>query len=135
MTSDNADGALSYRAALELAMSLVRGRWHIAVLCVLVGGERRFADVRDAVNAIDRQVRPASRRAALTDRPLTSTLDKLRETGLVTRRKTSGVPAESWYQLTPLARAMLARLQPFGDWAHGNQHVLIQAIRGGPEGG
>lgn len=124
---------LPYRAGLAQAMSMVRGKWHVAVLSSLTPGEIRFGDLLSAVNEVEQRVRRDPDQSLLTDRTLTDTLDRLLRAGLIVRRKTEGFPAESWYRLTPLGRSLLRALRPLAEWAQENQEQLI-AVPARPSG-
>lgn len=75
----------------EAAMRLLGRRWAGGVVRALLGGARRFGEIRDAVPGI-------------TDPVLTTRLRELCAAGLVTREVSEGPPVRVEYTLTRAGR-------------------------------
>lgn len=75
----------------EVAMRLLGRRWTGGVVRAMLGGARRFGEIRAAVPGV-------------TDAVLTTRLRELCAVGLATREVTDGPPVLVEYRLTPAGR-------------------------------
>lgn len=100
----------------EAAMRLLGRRWAGQVVRAMLGGARRFGEIRAAVPGI-------------TDPVLTTRLRELCAAGLATRAVTDGPPVLVEYVLTPAGRDLrpvLRAVERYGAKHHG----LLEALDG-----
>jgi DNA-binding HxlR family transcriptional regulator len=86
------------------AVELIGRRWSGALIQVLLGGRRRYADLRSAIPDI-------------TDRMLSERLKELEEAGIVNRLVVPETPVRVEYELTEKGRALEDSLSAIGRWA------------------
>lgn len=106
-----------YRQGVHDAMTVLRGRWTVAVLAALALGERQYGELLAAVNEVEERVGWVSHERPLTERTLTDTLRRANTDGLVQRRAEPGRFGAVWYGLTPMGRSLLRALRPLAEWA------------------
>ena len=100
----------------EAAMRLLGKRWAGQVVRAMLGGARRFGEIRAAVPGI-------------TDPVLTTRLRELCAAGLATREVTDGPPVLVEYLLTPAGRDLrpvLKAVERYGT----KHHRLLEALDG-----
>jgi DNA-binding HxlR family transcriptional regulator len=88
---------------LEIALERVGDRWSLLVVEALLGGPRRFGDLREAVAGIAPNI--------LTDR-----LRRLEREGVVVARLYSDRPPRAEYVLTAAGRDLAGALRLLADW-------------------
>jgi len=88
---------------VELALGVIGGRWKAVVLYWLLGGKKRFGELR-------RQL------AACSPRVLTLQLRELEEDGLIKRTVYAEVPPRVDYELTAFGRTLEPLLLGLRDW-------------------
>jgi DNA-binding HxlR family transcriptional regulator len=88
---------------VELALGVIGGRWKGVVLYWLLGGKKRFGELR-------RQL------AACSPRVLTLQLRELEEDGLIKRTVYAEVPPRVDYELTAFGRTLEPLLLGLRDW-------------------
>jgi len=86
------------------AVELIGRRWSGAVIRLLIGGRRRYSDLRDAVPDI-------------SDRMLSERLKELEAAGIVRRIVSARAPVRVEYELTEKGRALEEPLRALSDWA------------------
>lgn len=86
------------------AIELIGRRWSGAILCCLIEGEMRFADISRAVPGI-------------SDRLLSTRLREFESEGLVERRVEAGTPVKVTYQLTAKGQALEPAIHELRSWA------------------
>lgn len=86
------------------AIELVGRRWSGAILCTLIEGERRFADISRAV-------------PGLSDRLLSTRLREFETEGLVERRVEAGSPVKVSYRLTEKGASLEPAIRELRSWA------------------
>lgn len=86
------------------AVELIGRRWTGAVLQMLMGGRRRYSDLKGAVPEI-------------SDRMLSERLRELEAEGLVRRIVTPDTPVRVEYELTEMGRSLDAPLRAISEWA------------------
>jgi DNA-binding HxlR family transcriptional regulator len=86
------------------AVELIGRRWSGAVIRLLLGGRRRYSDLRDAIPDI-------------SDRMLSERLKELEAAGIVRRIVTPQTPVRVEYELTEKGRALEPSLRALGEWA------------------
>ena len=90
-------------------------QWSFLVVCSLVGGTRRFGELKKGIGDISPRV-------------LTHTLRNLEQDGLVTRKMFATIPPRVDYTITDLGRSLVLAMRPLIAWA--NEHrVPIQRAR------
>jgi len=85
------------------AVDVLDGRWTILVVRDLLGGTRRFGELRDSLEGISPKT--------LTDR-----LRSLEARGLVERTMYAEIPPRVEYSLTPAGRSLEPVLLALADW-------------------
>lgn len=91
-------------ARFHHAVELIGRRWSGAVIQLLLGGRRRYAELRDAIPDI-------------SDRMLSERLRELEAEGIVARIVVPETPVRVEYELTPKGRALERALGEIGRWA------------------
>jgi DNA-binding HxlR family transcriptional regulator len=86
------------------AVELVGRRWTGAVIQLLLGGRKRYAELRDAIPDI-------------SDRMLSERLRELESEGIVARLVIPETPVRVEYELTDKGRALERSLAEIGKWA------------------
>jgi DNA-binding HxlR family transcriptional regulator len=87
------------------AVELIGRRWTGAIVFVLLGGRRRFGELRAAIPAI-------------TDRMLSERLKELEQEGIVRRHVVPGTPVRVEYELTSGGEALARPVEALATWAH-----------------
>ena len=103
-------------APFEAAMRLLGRRWTGGVVRAMLGGARRFGEIRSDVPGI-------------TDAVLTTRLRELCAAGLATREVSDGPPVLVEYRLTPAGRDLrpvLNAVERYGT----KHHRLLEAFDG-----
>lgn len=94
-----ADGTCPVSRALEA----LDGRWTILVVRDLLGGTRRFGELRDSL-------------VGISPKTLTDRLRSLEAHGLVERRMYAEIPPRVEYSLTASGRSLEPVLAALADW-------------------
>jgi DNA-binding HxlR family transcriptional regulator len=103
-------------AKFHRAVELIGRRWSGALIQVLLGGKRRYAELRSAIPDI-------------TDRMLSERLRELEEEGIVVRQVLPETPVKVEYALTDKGRALEEALAAIGHWAERWQDRHSEAKR------
>jgi len=85
------------------AVGVLDGRWTVLVIRDLLGGTRRFSELRRSL-------------ATVSPKTLTDRLRHLEHAGLVRREVYAEVPPRVEYSLTPAGHALEPVLQAIADW-------------------
>ncbi|MFT8872261.1 MAG: helix-turn-helix domain-containing protein [Sporolactobacillus sp.] len=99
LTPDCADGI----CPVETTLNLISGKWKGIILYRLLGGKKRFGELKKIMPAI-------------TYRTLTLQLRQLEADGIVTRTVYAEVPPRVDYELTALGESMRPIIQSMYDW-------------------
>lgn len=86
------------------AVELVGRRWAGVIVRALLGGARRFGEIRAAV-------------PGLSDRLLSERLKELESEGIVTRTVVDDAPVRIEYRLTPKGQALVGVVDALSAWA------------------
>ena len=108
--------------SVEAAISLIDGKWKCVVLFELLGGTKRFNELRRKV-------------PGATQRTLTNQLRELEEDGLIDRKVFAQVPPKVEYSVTPLGKSLkpiLIALKTWGDDNIGRFGKPLQVPGDGP---
>lgn len=108
---------MPYRQSVRDVLAVLNGDWTVAVLAALASGERRFGELRAEVNEVEERIGWASHTRPLSEKVLTTTLQRLLDEGLVERRAEGDRFSAVWYRLTPAGRSLLRALRSLVDWA------------------
>jgi DNA-binding HxlR family transcriptional regulator len=100
----------------EAAMRLLGRRWSGGVVRAMLGGARRFGEIRAAVPGV-------------TDAVLTTRLRELCAAGLATREVTGGPPVRVEYLLTPAGRDLRPVLNAVERYG-AKHHRLLEGFGG-----
>ena len=126
-TEGSPDGSVHSCLRVNTVLARLGDRWSMVVFMRLLGGPRRFNELRRAVPGISRQM-------------LTRALRALERDGVVSRTVLPTSPPQVEYATTPLGQALAGHLRSIGAWALDNLPHIEQAQRrfdaqrGGEEG-
>ncbi len=102
-----------YDCSLELAMELVGGKWKLVLLWQLLGGAKRFSELKRKLGDI-------------TQKMLTLQLRELEAAGLLTRTVYPVIPPHVEYSLTERGMALAPVLRGLCAWS-GERHYACPA--------
>ena len=91
---------------VETTLSLIGDKWKVLILRELLGGTRRFGELRRGVGRVSQKV-------------LTSQLRAMEADGLVHREVFAEVPPRVEYSLTPLGRSLAPVIDALRVWGEG----------------
>jgi DNA-binding HxlR family transcriptional regulator len=89
--------------AVEAFLDALGGRWKGMILFHLLGGTRRFGELRKALESV-------------TQRTLTNQLRELERDGVIARKVYAEVPPRVEYSLTPLGQRLAPILAAMAEW-------------------
>jgi DNA-binding HxlR family transcriptional regulator len=101
---------------VETTLSVIEGRWKLLILFQLLGGTKRFGELK-------------KRLAGVTQRMLTLHLRELERDGLIHREVYREVPPKVEYSLTEMGRSLEPLLHIMSEWGHGHRASLVAALR------
>lgn len=90
--------------SFQRGAELVARRWVPQIVWVLLGGRRRYSELREAIPEI-------------SDTLLSDRLRELERAGVVTRTVTPSTPVLIEYDLTPRGRELATVIEGLADWA------------------
>lgn len=99
----------------ETAIAMIGNRWRVLIIRELLGGTRRFSELKKALDGVTQKV-------------LTSNLRAMEESGLLTRTVYPEVPPRVEYTLTDLGRSLAPVMEALHEWGktykslHGGCH-------------
>jgi DNA-binding HxlR family transcriptional regulator len=109
----------SKRAALncgvQTTLSVIEGHWKLPILFRLLGGTRRFGELRKHL-------------PAATQRMLTLHLRELERDGLIHREVYREIPPKVEYSLTDLGRSLEPLLRLMSEWGHANRSTMVATV-------
>ena len=91
---------------VETTLSLIGDKWKVLILRELLGGTRRFGELRRGIGRVSQKVLTAQLRAMEAD-------------GLVRREVFAEVPPRVEYSLTPLGRSLAPVMDALRTWGEG----------------
>lgn len=92
-----------YNCPVELALTILGGKWKVVLLATLKQGPHRYAEIRSAVTGV-------------SDKVLTERLRELVADGLVVQSKRGGRGAPSRYTLSKRAEKLKPALDALYQW-------------------
>jgi DNA-binding HxlR family transcriptional regulator len=108
---------VTYQQRFDEAVTILRGRWMIAILSELALGEVQYKDLRAMVNETELRPDVGDGVNALSDQTLTQNLKRAADNGLVTRRVETGQVKRTYYRLTHKGRTALLATRSLIEWA------------------
>ncbi|KVM58413.1 transcriptional regulator [Burkholderia ubonensis] len=93
---------------LEVALTIIGGKWKPLVLFHLSPGPRRFGELKRLVTGISEKV-------------LIQQLRELADDGVITRRDYQTVPPKVDYEMTPFGLSLAQALKPLCAWGDENR--------------
>ncbi|WP_018750764.1 winged helix-turn-helix transcriptional regulator [Paenibacillus sanguinis] len=94
---------------VETTLNLISGKWKGIILYRLLGGKKRFNELKRMMSHI-------------THRTLTLQLRELERDGIIIRTVFAEVPPRVEYELSPLGLSMQPIIQAMYDWGSRYQH-------------
>ena len=88
---------------VEVTLMLISDRWKVLILRDLLGGTKRFGELKKSIGSISQKV-------------LTSNLRSMEEDGLLTRKVYAEVPPRVEYTLTELGKSLQPILLAMQQW-------------------
>jgi DNA-binding HxlR family transcriptional regulator len=92
-----------YRCAVEATVEIAGGRWKPLILHYLLGGTKRFGELRRLIGGV-------------TQRSLTLQLRQLEDHGIIRREVFAEVPPRVEYSLTEMGRTLTPVLDAMKRW-------------------
>jgi DNA-binding HxlR family transcriptional regulator len=105
LTNGSAPSECTAAPQLQRALRVLSGKWKGEILWQLVGGKRRFGELRRAIPDV-------------TQHMLTTQLRDLENEGLVKRTVFPEVPPRVEYEMTPAARDLKPVFDELSRWAN-----------------
>ena len=96
---------------VETTLMLIGDKWKVLILRELLGGTKRFGELKKAIGSVSQKV-------------LTAQLRDMEEKGLLTRKVYAEVPPRVEYSLTPLGRSLKPILDSMWAWGEGYKASL-----------
>ena len=111
--------SLMFSCGLDVALSVIGGKWKPLILFHLAHGTRRYGELKRAVGGV-------------SDKMLIQQLKEQRGDGIVDRRDYQQVPPKVDYALTPFGRTLADALGPLCVWGSGTPPRSSYSWPGGP---
>ncbi|EON15719.1 helix-turn-helix domain-containing protein [Pandoraea sp. SD6-2] len=99
---------------LEVALTIIGGKWKPLVLFHLNHGPRRFGELKRLVTGISEKV-------------LIQQLRELADDGVVIRRDYQTVPPKVDYEMTPFGHSLAIALKPLCAWGDENRSRITES--------
>jgi DNA-binding HxlR family transcriptional regulator len=104
---------------LEVALTVIGGKWKPLVLFHLNSGPRRFGELKRLVTGISEKV-------------LIQQLRELADDGVVIRRDYQQVPPKVDYEMTPFGYSLAQALKPLCAWGDENRFRIAELQKEAP---
>ena len=98
---------------VEVTLMLISDRWKVLILRDLLGGTKRFGELKKSIGSISQKV-------------LTSNLRSMEEDGLLTRKVYAEVPPRVEYTLTAMGESLRPILFAMQEWGLAYQKQAAQ---------
>lgn len=102
---------------IETTLTLISNRWKVLILWDLLGGVKRFGELKKLLGGVSQKV-------------LTTNLRQMEEAGLLTRTAYAEVPPRVEYALTETGRSLRPVLEAMLEW--GTRYRAGTAAAAGP---
>lgn len=93
---------------VETTLMLISDRWKVLIIRDLLGGTKRFGELKKSIGSISQKV-------------LTANLRSMEESGLVNRKVYAEVPPKVEYSLTSVGQSLKPVLDALTAWGHDYQ--------------
>ena len=103
---------------VETTLMLIGDKWKVLILRELMGGTKRFGELKRAIGAVSQKV-------------LTAQLRDMEDKGLLTRKVYAEVPPRVEYTLTPTGYSLKPILDAMVAWGTDNQRKNTAAMEDG----
>ena len=103
------------RCGLDVALSVVGGKWKPLVLFHLAAGPRRFGELRRLITGI-------------SEKMLIQQLRELTEDGMVVRHDYREVPPRVDYAMTAFGCTLAQALEPLCEWGNQNRSEIAMKL-------
>lgn len=98
---------------VEITLTLIGSKWKVLILRDLLGGTKRFGELKKSIGGISQKV-------------LTAQLRDMESSGLLTRRVYAEVPPRVEYTLTDLGQSLRPILEAMSRWGEEYKTKLLQ---------
>ena len=110
--SDNTK-VIRYNCAIDVAMSVIEGRWKGTILCMLyLKGPMRFSELEKSIGGV-------------TSRILSKQLRELEADGMIDRHADASGKLKVVYSLTSKGESILPVLKSLAEWGLRNQCIQV----------
>lgn len=92
-----------YDCALVLTIDLIGGKWKLIILWYLIGGAKRFGELKNSIPSI-------------TQKMLTEQLRELEERGIISRKVYAAVPPKVEYAMTDFGTTLIPLINGLCTW-------------------
>jgi len=92
-----------YDCALVLTIDLIGGKWKLIILWYLIGGAKRFGELKNSIPSI-------------TQKMLTEQLRELEERGIISRKVYAAVPPKVEYAMTDFGTSLIPLINGLCTW-------------------
>ncbi|WP_429855798.1 winged helix-turn-helix transcriptional regulator [Brevibacillus porteri] len=92
-----------YPCPIELAVSVFAGRWKVSIICQLLGGKKRYGELKKNIIGVNHKM-------------LAEQLRELEEAGIVKREVYPVVPPKVEYELTELGQGLGPVIDYLREW-------------------
>lgn len=103
---------------LDIALTVMGGKWKPLILYHLHHGTRRFGDLKRLVSGISEKV-------------LTQQLRDLQAAGVLVRHDYKEVPPKVDYTVTPFGMTLVEALMPLCHWGTQNRSAVMRLLHAG----
>lgn len=93
-------------------LDCIADKWAVLVVGLLLGGTRRFGEMRKAIEGVSQKM-------------LTQTLRSLERDGIVSRKVYATVPPKVEYSLTPLGQSLARIVEDLRVWSESNIEIVL----------
>mgnify|MGYP002529157945 CR=1 FL=1 len=97
---------------VETTLMLIGDKWKVLILRELMGGTKRFGELKRAIGAVSQKV-------------LTAQLHDMEDKGLLTRKVYAEVPPRVEYRLTVRGESLLPHVFGLVEWARANMEGIF----------
>ncbi len=96
---------------VEITLTMLSDKWKVLILRELMGGKKRFGELKKALNGISQKV-------------LTAQLRSMENSGILTRTVFAQVPPRVEYELTQTGKSLKPVLDTMREWGEAYREKL-----------